>query len=73
MICKILEDSFFIIPSTSLLSIEEQQRCLELMKMRLERKFLKKLDKLNRKDQIRILAKLKMFGRVSDLIKFEMF
>ena len=41
------------------------------MKLKLERKFLKKLEKIDRKNQTRILAKLKMLkeGKRVDLVK----
>jgi mRNA interferase RelE/StbE len=45
------------------------------MRLRLEKRFLKKLEKLNKKSQIRIIAKLKMLeeGGKVDLIKLEGF
>ena len=43
------------------------------MNLRLERRFLKKLSKLPKRDQIRILAKLKVFEETGkgDLVKLE--
>lgn len=43
------------------------------MKLKFEKRFLKKLSKLPRKDQIRILAKLKSFEetRRGDLVKLK--
>ena len=43
------------------------------MKLKFEKRFLKKLSKLPRKDQIRILAKLKIFEETGkgDLVKLE--
>ena len=43
------------------------------MKVKLEKRFLKKLKKIDRRDQIRILAKLKMLeeGKKVDLIKLK--
>ena len=43
------------------------------MKVKLEKRFLKKLKRIERKDQIRILAKLKMLeeGKKTDLIRLK--